>query len=164
MRAVMILILTGTLALLPGISRAASQPDACALIPTAAAGIILGAKVTTKPVNTYGAPASHCFYATSHGGGFSLLVARLHYKNAAAELARQKKAAVAGWPSSMGKPHFTDVRGVGDAATLLEAQGFFQLHVLARGIAIVINMNHNATTANVAKVRKLAGIALQNLN
>jgi hypothetical protein len=64
----------------------------------------------------------------------------------------------------MAKPSFTDVKGLGEAATLLKGQGFFQLHILAHGIAIVININHQATTANIDQARQLAGIALQHLH
>ncbi|MGA7966632.1 MAG: hypothetical protein WCB49_12255, partial [Gammaproteobacteria bacterium] len=58
----------------------------------------------------------------------------------------------------------TDMKGLGDAATLMKGQGYFQLHVLAHGTSIIINMNHNATHANVAQARQLAGIALQHLH
>lgn len=158
------LFLTGLLALAANGVHAASLPDACVLIPKAAAGKILGSKVSVKPVNTYGAPVSHCMYSTAHGGGFSLLIGRVQYKNAAAELARQKKTATASWPPSMGKPVFTDVKGLGAAATLLKGQGFFQLHVLAHGFSMVINLNHQATATNTAKARQLADIALQHLH
>lgn len=151
------------LALPTGRALAGGPPDSCKLIGADAAGKILDAKVTVKPINTYGAPASHCMYSTGHGGGFSLLVGRIHYKNAAAELARQKKTAVESWPPSMAKPTFTDVKGIGDAATLLKGQGYFQLHVLAHGTAIVINMNRQANADTVKRVEKLARIALDHL-
>lgn len=158
------LFLTSVLALALNDAYAASLPDACALIPTAAAGKILGSRMTVKPIKTYGAPVSHCMYSAAQGGGFSLLIGRVQYKDAAAELARQEKTAAASWPPGMGKPAFTDVKGLGAAATLLKGQGFFQLHVLAHGFSIVVNMNHPATAASTAQARHIADIALQHLH
>lgn len=158
------IILAGTLALAAGGVHAASPPDACKLIGAPAAAKVLGTQVTVKPINTYGEDASHCFYSTGHiHGGFSLLVAHIPYKNASTELADQKKTALDTWPSSMAKPGFTDVKGLGEAATLLKGQGFFQLHVLAHGTSMVINIDQNANDEAVARAEKLARIAIGNL-
>ena len=158
------LLFAGLLAFSVNGAHAASLPDACTLIPNTTAGKILGATVTIKPIKTYGAPVSHCMYSTAHSGSFSLLIGRVHYKNAATELARQKQTAAAGWPPGMAKPTFTDIKGLGEAATLLKGQGFFQLHVLAHDIAVVINMNRHATAANITQAKQLANVALQHLD
>lgn len=160
-------ILAGVVALAAVGVQAASRPDACALIPPAAAGNILGAKVTAHAMDTSAAgpgAASMCRYSTGRvGGGFLLLAGRVHYTNAAQEVAQRKKEAVSDVPPGVGKPAFADVKGLGEAAYLAESPGYFQLHVLNRGTVIVINMNRDATAANVTQAERLARVALAHL-
>lgn len=148
------------------------RPDACALIGADAAGKVLGTRVTVKPQDTSLAgpdAASMCHYLTgSARGSFTLLAARIPYKNgdAAAELADRKKQILSDWnsgSSGLAKPTFTDVDGLGEAATLLKAQGFFELHVLAHGAVVVITMTRAANAETVAQAEKLARIALGKL-
>ena len=132
-----------------------------------AAGRILGTKVTVKPVDTSAAgpdAASICDYETGTlHGGFMLLAGRIHYTDAAAEVAYQKKTAAGDVPPGMAKPTFTDVKGLGEAAYLLKAAGSFQLHVIAHGTAIVIGMLQNATPTAVTQSKQLARIAYSHL-
>ncbi len=141
--------------------------DACTLVSATAAGRILGTRVTVKAVDTSAAgpgAASICDYDTgSLHGGFMLIAGRIHYTNAAAEVAYQKKTAAGDVPPGMAKPTFTDVKGLGEAAYLLKAAGSFQLHVLAHGAGVVISMLQDASPKTLAQSKKLARIALGNL-
>lgn len=161
------IIIAGAIALIACGVRAASQPDACALVPAAAAGKILGAKVAPHPMDTSAAgpgAASMCRYSTGHiGGGFMLLAGRVHYTSAAKEVAERKQEAVADVPPGVPKPVFADVKGLGDAAYLVESSGYFQLHVLDHDTVVVINMNRNADAGAVAQAEKLARVALAHL-
>ncbi len=141
--------------------------DACKLVSATAAGRVLGTRVTVKAVDTSAAgsgAASICNYNTgSLHGGFMLLAGRIHYTDAAAEVAYQKQTATLDVPPGMAKPSFADVKGLGEAAYLLKARGSFQLHVLAHGTAIVISMLHDASPKALVQSKRLARIALGNL-
>lgn len=144
--------------------------DACKLVSAAEAGKILGTQVTIKPQDTSLAgpdAGSICHYLTgSLHGGFTLGVAHTPYKNgdAATELADRKKEMLDDYASSgMAKPTFTDVNGLGEAATLLKAQDSFQLHVLAHHTVMGIVMIRKASPEAVAQAEKLARVALGNL-
>ena len=145
-----------------------SKIDACKLVSATEASRVFGTRVTVKAVDTSAAgsgAASICNYNTgSLHGGFMLLAGRIHYTDAAAEVAYQKQAATLDIPPGMAKPSFTDVNGLGEAAYLLKTQGSFQLHVLAHGTAIVISMIHDANAKSVSQARALAAIALQHLH
>ncbi len=135
--------------------------NACKLVSAAAAGRILGTRVTVKPINTSAAEpdaASICDYDTgSLHGGVMLIAGRIHYTNAAAEVAYEKKTAANDVPP-LGvdyQPTFVDVRGLGEAAYLLKVQGSFQLHVLAHGAGVVISMLQDANSKTLAQSKSL---------
>ena len=143
--------------------------DACTLVSATAAGRILGTRVTVKAVDTSAAgpdAASMCDYETGRiHGGFMLIAGRIHYTNAAAEVAYQKKTATNDVPPPGidYKPTFVDVKGLGEAAYLLKVHGSFQLHVLNHGTAVIIAMLQNASPKLLAQSEQLARIALGNL-
>lgn len=145
----------------------AANPDACTLIPAAAASKVLGTKVAAHAMDTSLAgpnAASMCRYSTGRiGGGFMLLAGRVHYTDAAREVAERKKEALSDAPAGTRKPTFRDVKGLGEAAYLAESSGYFQLHVLQRGTVVVVNMNRGADSRAVAQAEKLARVALGNL-
>jgi hypothetical protein len=157
-----------TLSINPAASYAGSgRIDACKLVSATAAGRILGARVTVKPIHPVGAgpdAASMCDYDTgSLRGGFMLIAGRIQYTDAAAEVAYQEKMATGDVPPGMDQPTFADVKSLGEAAYLLKAGGYFQLHVLAHGTAIVISMLRDTRPKALAQSKKLARIALGNL-
>lgn len=148
-------------------AHATPQPKACELIPAATASKILGKKVTAHAINSLLAgpdAASMCNYSTGKiSGGFMLLAGRVHYTNAAQEIAVRKKEALSDTPPGMGKPVFMDVKGLGEAAYVVKMPGYFQLHVLDHGAAVVINMNHAADSTSIKHAKQLAQVALQHL-
>lgn len=141
--------------------------DACKLVSATAAGRILGAQVTVKAVDTSAAgpsTASICNYDTSNfHDGFLLLAGRVDYGNAAREAAKRKKEERSSTPAGMAKPVFADVKGLGEAAYLVKALGFFELHVLAHHSVIVITRLRRASAVAVAQSERLARIAIGNL-
>ncbi len=148
-------------------SAGSSKIEACKLVSATAAGRILGTRVTVKAVDTAVAGsdvATICNYNTgSVHGGFMLIAGRIHYTDAAAEVAYQEKTATTDIPPGTGKLtfSFTAVKGLGEAAYLAKMRGSFQLHVLAHGMAIVIAMD--ASPKAVARSKQLARIALGNI-
>lgn len=106
--------------------------------------------MTVKHPVTYS--TALCDYSTGHmGSGFMLKIHAIPYKDAAAELASQKKSNAADWPSSMGKLSFTDVKGLGEAATVFKAERLTELEVLAHGSSIVITMHRRPDNKAVAQ-------------
>ena len=141
--------------------------DACRLVSAAEAGEILGVDVTVKPNDTSAAgpdAASLCSYQTGRiGGGFMLLAARVRYADAAAEVASRKQAALEDVPEGMTKPEFSDIEGLGEAAYVSRTPESFQLHVLDHGVVIVVNMNRAPDDAAVTLSRRIARVALENV-
>lgn len=141
--------------------------DTCQLISAAQASKILGTKITVHAVNTSTAgpgAGMMCRYAGGGiGGGFMLLAARVHYTNAAMEVARREKEALSHIPPGIPTPSFKNISGLGDAAYLAITPAYFQLNVLAHGTAIVINRNVAANTKSVNEAKHLARIALKRL-
>lgn len=141
--------------------------DACKLISAAEASKRLGTMVTAHAVDTSAVgprSASMCRYGNGHpGGGFMLLAGGAHYKDAAKEVARQEHEALADIPPGIEKPSFINVRGLGEAAYLAKTSAYFQLHVLAHGRVIVIDLNTAASKKAVSQARRIARAALTTL-
>lgn len=141
--------------------------DACKLVSAAEAGRILGVDVTVKPIDTSAAApdaASLCSYQTGKvGGGFMLLAGRVHYTDAAAEVASRKKEELSGVPADIPKPEFTDVPGLGEAAYLAKTPESLELHVLDHGAVIVVTVSRKPDDATVAQTEQVARAALGNL-
>ncbi len=139
--------------------------DACKLIDPARAAALLGGPITVKPVNTDAAgagAASMCQYQSDRMGDSFLVIAGTRpYDDASAQMADRKKEILDNVPEGMDKPGFEDIKGLGEAATLVRASGYMQLHVLADGKVLVINRNHEATPEAVGQVEELARMALQ---
>lgn len=129
--------------------------DACKLVSAAEAGRILGVDVTVKPIDTSAAApdaASLCSYQTGKvGGGFMLLAGRVHYTDAAAEVASRKKEELSGVP------------GLGEAAYLAKTPESLELHVLDHGAVIVVTVSRKPDDATVAQTEQVARAALGNL-
>jgi hypothetical protein len=151
-------------------SSAAAKPDACKLIDPAAAGKILGATITTKPIQIGSADdkaTSMCSYQDGTvGGGFMLLAAELHPKNLADEVASEEKSVTqdSGPPGlNLPKPEVRDISGLGDAAFLVSSAQSLELHVFAHGAKVVIVRNVKPTPDLVDQTEKLARLALAKL-
>lgn len=145
----------------------AANIDACQLISTDQASKILGTPITIHPVDTSAAgedAGSMCRYAGKRmGSGFMLIAAHVRYADAADEVARQQKTARADLPPGFPKPSFVNVQGLGEAAYLSIAAGYFQLHVLSGGDSIVISRNVAADTKSVAQAKQIARAILERL-
>lgn len=143
------------------------EVDACKLVTAKQAAHILGTAVAAKEQNTSAAgpgSGSVCVYSTGRvNGGFMLLAGHEHYTDAAKAVAEYKKNALLDTPTTMGKPKFIDVNGIGDAAYLEEMPGFFQLHVLDKGAVVVVSRNTDADDRAIARVEKIAQLALGGL-
>jgi IMP dehydrogenase/GMP reductase len=141
--------------------------DACQLISAAQASRILGTNITVHPMDTSAAgpgAGAMCRYGGSGiGGGFMLIAGRVHYTNAATEVARREKQALSDTPPGIPTPSFTDIKGLGDAAYLAKTSAYFQLNVLAHGTVIVINRNMAASAKSVEQAKQLARVALTRL-
>ncbi len=96
-------------------------------------------------------------------GGFMLQAGRVHYKNAAKEVAEQEEGMVKSTPPGLPVPSFTSIEGLGDAAYLAKTSAYFQLHVLAHGSAVVINRNVVASAKAVEQAKQLAQAAITRL-
>ncbi len=146
---------------------AGTNIDACQLISVAQASRILGTTITVHAMDTSAAgpgAGSMCrFGGSGIGDGFMLIAGRVHYTNAAAEVARREKEALSDTPPGIPTPSFTDIKGLGDAAYLAKTSAYFQLHVLAHGAAIVINRNVTASAKSVEQTEQLARVALKRL-
>ncbi|MEJ2566914.1 MAG: hypothetical protein P8173_00065 [Gammaproteobacteria bacterium] len=152
---------------LVAVCRAGANMDACQLISAAQASKILGSAITSHPVNTSAAgpgAGSMCGFAgKGTGSGFMLITGRIHYTNAAQEVARRKKEALSDIPPGIPKPSFVNVTGLGDAAYLAKTSAYFQLHVLDHGNVIVINRNTTANTKTVREAKEIARAVLAHL-
>jgi hypothetical protein len=141
--------------------------DACQLISASQAGKILGTKITAKPIDTSAAgpdAASMCNYSGNGiGRGFMLMVGHLKYSDAASEVKRREKQAVADIPPGIPKPSFEGVKNIGDAAYLAKTSTTFQLHVLDHGNVIVVNRNVAASAKAVKQAQQIARVALKQL-
>lgn len=141
--------------------------DACKLIGADQASRILGSQVSAHAMDTAAAgpdAGSMCNYTgEGAGGGFMLIAGHVHYTDAAMEVARREHEALSDTPPGLPKPSFSAVEGLGDAAYLAKATGYFQLHVLAHGSVIVINRNMAASTPAVEQTKALARAALERL-
>lgn len=146
---------------------AGTNIDACQLIGVAQASKILGTKITVHAMDTSAAgpgAGAMCRYGGSGiGGGFMLIAGRVHYTNAATEVARREKEALSDTPPGIPTPSFTNIKGLGDAAYLAKTSAYFQLHVLAHGTVIVINRNVAASAKSVEQSKQLARVALTRL-
>jgi hypothetical protein len=148
----------------------ADPPDACGLIPPAAASKILKTSVSAKPVIKAAARrmgASLCDYETAQmHGGFMIIAGRIRYHDARKEAASQQRLMREDTPPS-GVPPMTfagNLPHLGEAAWLVKGPGSsFQIHVLAHGVSLVISMNRDATSARIAQARRLAETALDHL-
>lgn len=141
--------------------------DACKLISANEAGKIMGSTLRAHSMKTYaGAPnaASMCRYSgKAIGSGFMLIAGPVNYTNAAKEVQRQEKEMLSSTPPGLPKPSFVPVKDLGSAAYLAKATGYFQLHVLAHGSAIVINRNAAATPDAVSRAKQIARVVLKRL-
>lgn len=148
----------------------ADPPDACSLIPPAAASKILKTSVSAKPVINAAARqmgASLCDYKTTQmHGGFMIIAGRIRYHDARKEAAGQQRLMREN-PPPPGIPPMIfagNLPHLGEAAWLVKGPGSsFQIHVLAHGVSLVISMNRDATPARIAQVRRLAETALDHL-
>jgi hypothetical protein len=141
--------------------------DACTLLSASQAAKILGAEVTSKPVDTSGAgpdAASICHYQTHQvRGGFTLLAGRVQYADPAAEMADRKKAEVSDLPPGIPTPTFSDVTGLGEAAYLAETPESVELHVLDHDAVIVVTLVRKPDPAAEDLAERLGRAAVQNL-
>lgn len=142
--------------------------DACTLIGAQRAGAILGQTVTTKQVGPRPAKASdasECVYSTgSIDGGFMLIAARLGFDDAKAEARSQMATARKDHPPP-GIPRTTVrmVDGPGQAAFLGTSSASTELHVLDHGVSLVVSISQPESPAVLARLRKLAEAALEQL-
>lgn len=140
---------------------------ACKLISADQASKILGRKVSAHAMDTSASrrnAGSMCRYAGKGiGSGFMLIAGHVDYTDAVKEVARRQREALSDVPPGLPKPSFTRVAGLGDAAYLAEASGYFQLHVLAHGSVIVINRNMAAGAKAVEQAKEIARAALARL-
>jgi hypothetical protein len=147
---------------------AGPQPDACSLIDAAQASKILSIPITVHPVDTSAAgpgAASMCRYSSGHiMGGFMVLAAHLAAPNLAREVASEKQRISSDTnPIMKTAPKITDVAGLGDAAFLVDAGSFLQLHVFAHGNKLVVNRTARATKEVIDQTEQLARVALGRL-
>lgn len=141
--------------------------DACKLISADEAGNIMGITLTAHSMQAYGSGpigSSMCRYSGAGiGSGFMLIAGPVNYADPAKEVARQEKEMLSGTPPGLPKPSFVPVKGLGSAAYLAKATGYFQLHVLAHGSAVVINRNAAATSKAVSQAKQIARVVLKRL-
>jgi hypothetical protein len=142
--------------------------DACTLISTRHASVILGASVTARHVGprpSRASEGSECVYSTGRaGGGFMLIAARPGFDDAKTEATAQMQIARHDQPPP-GVPGITvrAVDGPGQAAYLGTSSGSTQLHVLDHGVSLVVSINQPDSPAVRARARQLAQAALDGL-